>query len=157
PAAPCGPGARVHARADPPGRPADRPAAPAARPAARPRLPGYCLAGFPGPMSTRTRLSAAEKARQAIEMCLRGCSYQDIADQAGSSSAQHACRAVTRALARYPARSIDQLREVESMKLDRLERVCNDIIATTYYATCARGLVLDQHDRPVADPGPALK
>jgi hypothetical protein len=105
-------------------------------------------------MSTRTMLTAAQKRKKAIELRLRGVPWDDVADLVGYANAQNACRAVTDALAKYPAPAIAQLRQLEEMKLDLLEAEAWSVLGTVHYATCAKGLVVDEDGEPVIDSAP---
>jgi hypothetical protein len=47
---------------------------------------------FPGPMaSTASRLQAAHKVRRAFQLRTDGCTWTEVAEEVGYSSAQHRC------------------------------------------------------------------
>jgi hypothetical protein len=46
---------------------------------------------------------------------------------------------------------VDELRAIEDMKLDRLERQAWKEYRAVHFATCSRGLVTDADDMPIPD------
>jgi len=109
------------------------------------------LWSFLGYVNTSGRLTAAQKARKAIDLRCQGVSWDDVAIQCGYANAPNACRAVRQALARYPSQSVDELRAIEDLKLDRLEQEVWRQYRTVRWATCSRGLVTDADGSPVPD------
>lgn len=63
---------------------------------------------------------AATQERQALELRKAGVTFQQIAAQLGYRDAAGAHKAVTRALDRVPAMGVEELREVDSERLERL-------------------------------------
>jgi hypothetical protein len=76
------------------------------------------------PASKAQRAKTAERRAKAIALRLAGLDYPVIAQRLGYSSRQAAAKDVERALATNLAevgRSADELREIELMRLDRLQ------------------------------------
>ena len=107
--------------------------------------------------SASRRVTAAQKVEQALDLHLSGCSWPQVARQAGYSTASNACKAVTRYLRTHPAQSVEELRQVENLKLLAVERGLWQVIRTEHLATCSRGLVLDENEMPVLDDGPRIQ
>lgn len=76
------------------------------------------------PASKAQRAQTAERRKKAITLRLAGMDWQSIADQLGYSTRGAACTDVARALEVNLAeqtQAADTLREVESLRLDRLQ------------------------------------
>ena len=101
--------------------------------------------------NTERRLTAAQKASKAIELRCRGVTWNAVAAQVGYSSAEHACRAVTNALAKYPSQAADELRKIEDIRLDNLEAEAWKNYRTVQFQVCSRGLVTDDDGLPIPD------
>jgi hypothetical protein len=63
---------------------------------------------------------AADRERQALDLRKAGGTFEQIATQLGYRDAGGAHKAVARALKRVPAAGVEELREVESLRLERL-------------------------------------
>ena len=76
------------------------------------------------PASKAQRAQTADRRKKAITLRLAGMDWQSIADQLGYSTRGAACTDVARALEANLAeqtQAADTLREVESLRLDRLQ------------------------------------
>lgn len=74
--------------------------------------------------SKAIRAYTAQRRTKAIALRMAGADWDTIADRLDYSSRAHACKDLTRALAANLAemgRSVEELREVELMRLDRLQ------------------------------------
>ncbi len=107
--------------------------------------------------SASRRVTAAQKVEQALDLHLSGCSWPQVARGAGYSTAANACKAVTRYLRTHPTQSVEQLREIENLKLLAVERGLWQVIRTTHYAHCARGLVTDEDGNRFEDTAPKIQ
>lgn len=70
----------------------------------------------------RNRALAAERRRRAVELALRGTTYEQIAAALGYANRGTVYRIVKNALADREVESIDELRGVEVDRLDALQR-----------------------------------
>lgn len=68
------------------------------------------------------KLTAADRQRRALELRRQGLDYAAIADELGYAGRQGAHKAVSSALQRHEAESVDDLRRVEGLRLDDLQR-----------------------------------
>ncbi|ALE07249.1 hypothetical protein AL755_20130 [Arthrobacter sp. ERGS1:01] len=73
-------------------------------------------------------LSVLEKETRAVQLKTEGYSYDDIAVAVGYSNRSAAHKAVVRALNRRPAESVDQMREVEGLRLEGMNQTLAEII-----------------------------
>lgn len=73
---------------------------------------------------------ARAKARriQALELKLSGMTYQAIADEMGYTDKSQPQNLIQRALDHVEARQVDELRDIEGARLDRLNRVAWSIL-----------------------------
>lgn len=69
----------------------------------------------------RRRATALKKALRALELRTHGFSYEDIAQNVGFANRQNAHRAVKKAMEHLPQEATRDMRDVELLKLDRLE------------------------------------
>lgn len=76
-------------------------------------------AQVPEPRRDR-RLTAAEKARRALELRTQGLPYEEIAELCGWKSKSAAHKAVTRALAELAQEPAEELRALELRRLDEM-------------------------------------
>lgn len=70
----------------------------------------------------RNRALAAERRRRAVELALRGTTYEQIAAALGYANRGTVYRIVKNALADREVESIDELRRVEVDRLDAIQR-----------------------------------
>lgn len=70
--------------------------------------------------ATERRATAAEKAKQALELRRAGWGYQEIADEVGFSNKGTAYKVVQKALAEIPRESAKALLDLELERLDDL-------------------------------------
>jgi hypothetical protein len=78
--------------------------------------------------NSQGRLIAREKREKAARARLRGEPWAKVAKIAGYASPGAACAAVGEYLRQHPSQEVEQLREMENMKLDRLERAANRVL-----------------------------
>ena len=87
--------------------------------------PASAQRGAPG----QERVGATARRIQAIEMRLSGMTYQAIADSLGYSDPSDARSLIMRAIDRVEARQVDELRDLEGARLDRMTRIVWAILA----------------------------
>lgn len=107
--------------------------------------------------SASRRVEAAQRIERALELHLTGCTWPQVARQAGYSTAANACKAVTRYLRSHPTQSVEELRETENLKLLPIERGLWEIIRATHWATCSKGLVETEDGERVEDRTPKIQ
>lgn len=71
---------------------------------------------------TEVKLNSAEKKRLALQLRLKGYSYQEIADEVGYGSKGSAHNAVSAELKAIPREAAEQAREAELSRLDQLQK-----------------------------------
>ena len=109
---------------------------------------------------TRTPAQIAQDNR-AAEMRSMGMTYQQIGDSLGvSKQAAHA--AVQRAIREIPTDGAEDVRRVELMKLDRLERFYHGVMNSTHVRVSASGKIVmqvgeDGTETPLLDDGPRME
>jgi hypothetical protein len=82
---------------------------------------GKRLTGNNCPTSPRM-ISAAERQKQAIELRLAGCTFEDIAQALGYSGKGAAFKAVTKGLEKSLQEPADNLRKLQRRRLERILR-----------------------------------
>lgn len=70
----------------------------------------------------RVAATAAQRRDQALRLRLAGASYQEIADKVGYANKSSAYRAVSTEIQNIPREAADELRAVETERLDSLIR-----------------------------------
>jgi hypothetical protein len=66
------------------------------------------------------KVTAKEKAKQALELRRGGASYEQIKNTVGFSSVQYAHKVVTKALNEIPKEAAESLRDLELARLDEM-------------------------------------
>ena len=116
------------------------------------------------PLSATRRVTVAERRTQAVRLAASGMDYTQIAKQLGYHDRSGAFKAIRGALAAERAEAVDELRQLECERLDRLQASMWDAalegdIASVdrvlkVIAARVRLLGLDQYtDKPVSGGG----
>jgi len=71
---------------------------------------------------TPTRLSRAEKGRRALELRVKGYSFQEIADELGYADSRVAHNVVRDELEAAGVESVEEMRQIEGLRLERVIR-----------------------------------
>lgn len=101
-------------------------------------------------------LDGARKDMLAAEMRAHGAPLWQIASRLGYADPSGAAKAVNRALAAVPVAAVEELRAVESAKLDALEERAWKVLNTRYPHEVGGRMLVDADDKPVGDPAVAL-
>lgn len=73
------------------------------------------------PMSATQRVTVAERRTKAVRLAATGMDYTQIAQQLGYHDRSGAYKAIRSALAAEQAEAVDELRQLECERLDRLQ------------------------------------
>lgn len=103
-------------------------------------------------------LTAAERDAEACRLKARSLSYRQIAEQLGYADHTGARRAVERVLAETVAEPAAELRQLELMKLDAMERAVLDVLERKH-VTVSNGKVIysGTEGEPLVDDAPVLQ
>ena len=71
---------------------------------------------------TPTRLSRTEKGRRALELRVKGYSFQEIADELGYADSRMAHNVVRDELEAAGVESVEEMRQIEGLRLERVIR-----------------------------------
>jgi hypothetical protein len=103
------------------------------------------------PRPTKARLNAQQKRETAVRARLSGLGWDEVAREAGYASRGAAWKAVSDHLEGNPSPSVEQLREIENMKLDALEAVCIEVIRRGH-VVIQQGKIVGRFSGWVRDP-----
>ena len=111
----------------------------------------------PNSPATPHRLTARHKREKAVSLRTKGRTWAQIADEVGYSGPAAACAAVSEYLRRYPHPDVEELRDIENMKLDYLEQKTHEYMDQPHVvissggkvATRNVGILTDDEGRPM--------
>lgn len=83
---------------------------------------GCVVAGRGESKTSPRRIAAKERAKRALELRQAGATYEEIAEALGYEDRSGPYRAVKKALDELPREAAVELRRLEAMRLDRLQR-----------------------------------
>jgi hypothetical protein len=110
-------------------------------------------------MGRRRSFATREKDSRALLLRQQGLSYRSIAREMGWNSASGARQAVQRSLADAVTEAVDEIRQIESARLDDMMKMLLRIAMTTHYQTTATGVVARHPDtgEPLIDSDPVTR
>jgi len=110
-------------------------------------------------MGRRRTFAARAKDSQALLLRQQGLSPERIAQQMGWRSATSARQAIQRALADMVVEAVDEIRMIESARLDDMMRMLLEVATTTHYRVSATGRVAEDPvtGEPLIDPIPVIQ
>lgn len=110
-------------------------------------------------MGRRRTLAAREKDARALLLRQRGLSPEHIAKEMGWDSTGSVTRAIQRSLADSVAESVDEIRMIESARLDDIMRIALKVALEKHYHVAANGRVAENPvtGEPLLDYGPNIQ
>lgn len=102
------------------------------------------------------RVAVAERRAKAVRLRAAGLGYEEIARQVGLKSADLARVDVHRALAALRTEPVEEMRALESERLDFLWRTVMQVLSRTHYVV-SNGKVMHLNGEPMRDDDPALR
>lgn len=102
------------------------------------------------------RVAVAERRAKAVRLRAAGLGYEEIARQVGLKSADLARVDVHRALAALRTEPAEEMRALESERLDFLWRTVMQVLSRTHYVV-SNGKVMHLNGEPMRDDDPALR
>ena len=110
-------------------------------------------------MGRRRTLAGREKDYRALQLRHQGLSYEHIARELGWSSVSSSRQAIQRALADSVFEAADEVRQIESARLDDLMRVLLRIVMTKHYHVSTTGAIAYHPitGEPLVDDGPVMQ
>lgn len=101
-------------------------------------------------------LDVVKKDALAAELRAHGYPLREIATKLGYANESGASKAIARGLAAVPVEAVEELRALESARLDVLEERTWKVLNTRWPYEVAGRMLYDQEDKPVGNPVVAL-
>lgn len=101
-------------------------------------------------------LDTATKDTLAARLRALGTPLKVIAAKLGYANESGASKAIARALAAVPVADVNELRALEAERLDLLTERLWELFHTKVPLEVGGRLIVDQNDKTIGDPGPAL-